>query len=783
MRKHRKMDGGFRKGKRNKIFWFYLLTYLAVLFVPMAIICLYDVNMLLMVAKDERREKEAELSHATVLMDNKLDELEYFGDSIATNSYVNEFRKRNIVFDYPNSYKVYELCASLPELYQIGQSIFDYFIFFDKSEMVISKSAAYTYKEFYHLYMKDESFQSYEDWYTYMKNDEPSYGLSSVGTYVYKRNDTERKKNLFFYERPLFSSGSSDHSRIRIYMEESSVKEILPVAVEGGVQLILDLDGNLLYLGANEAEEGWNESKIEDLTQQLWGNRTEEKKKIRFNGESYEIIRYISGRSELMYYMLLPQKVMNGRMISNLLLFGGFFVVGSAAGVALSYYMSTLSATPINDILHSISGTTGPLDGSQTVFSNLKMTFNYLIETNSRLSKAIEMQKPYLKNSFLNRLIYGHYATEEEVQRIADNVGFLWENRVFGVIVFRFNLFWEGIKEDTKRMNTCLVSLMEEIRQILPGSLYTDLGEEEVVLLLTLPVQDRESFQTEAERCIAKIKDRISVDISEKLFVYGGSVVERLGEVTESYQNASCMVLDENDLTENTVIWYRDPLVDIPQYPPQNLTAKLEHFVIAGDEEGLHDALEEVIRKYLIENNLPTYLQHLLLNELQTIIFRIIGRMGMKAEDYRQYYVQLEGNYSMPLIQQITSTLNLYRQVCGYVVIQKQQGTAEILDSSVFRAYIDSNLGDPNLSLGSVAAEFKISEGHLSKMFKVKYGMRFSNFVESVRMDKAKDFLTNTSLSVSEISELTGYLSVNTFCRAFKRVTGLTPSNYRIKQQ
>lgn len=784
MRKRGKTDRGFWQEKRNKIFWFYLLTYLAVLFVPMMIICLYDVNMLLMIAKDERKEKEAELSHAAVLMDNKLDELEYFGEVIATNPYVNEFRKRSIVFDYPNSYRVYELCASLPEMYQIGQSIFDYFIFFDKSEMVIGKSAAYTYEEFYNLYMEDKSFPDYETWYTYMKEDEPSYGLSSVGSYVYKRNQTETEKKLFFYERPLVSSGGLDYSRIRIYMEESAVKEILPVTVEESVQLIQDLDGNILYRGADETEARWKEEKVGELTRILWENRTEDEHRIRVGGESYEVIRYVSGRSELIYYMLLPMRVMNQRMLSNLLLFGGFLLVGSAAGVTLSYYMSSLSATPINDILHSVSETTGHLDGNQSAFKSLKTTFNYLVETNSRLSKAIEMQKPYLRNSFINRLIYGSYATEEEIQRVADNVGFLWENMVFGVVIFRFHLFWDGIREeDAKLMNACILSLMEGIREILPGSLYTNMGEEEVVLLLALPAQDKENFQTAAERYVVKIKDRLSPDISEKLFVYGGSVAERLGEVTESYQNASCMILDENGCADNTVIWCRTPFMDMPEYPSQSMTTKLEHFVTAGDEKGLHDALEEVIRKYIIENNLPVYLQHMLLNELQSVIFRIIGRMGMKEEDYRQYYLQLEENYSMPLIQQITGTLNLYRQVCGYVERQKQQGTAEMLESSVFVAYIDANFGDPNLSLSSVAAEFKISEGHLSKMFKMKYNTRFSAFVETVRMDKAKDFLTDTSLSVSEISELTGYLSVNTFCRAFKRVTGLTPSNYRKKQQ
>ena len=144
MRERGRRNRILEKGKKNRIFWFYLLTYLTVLFVPMIITCLYYINMLRLIAEDDRKEKETELVHTAVLMDNRLDELEDLGDTIATNSYVNSFRSRSSVFDYPNSYRVYELCASLPDLYQVGQSVFEYFIFFDKSETVISQSTAYT---------------------------------------------------------------------------------------------------------------------------------------------------------------------------------------------------------------------------------------------------------------------------------------------------------------------------------------------------------------------------------------------------------------------------------------------------------------------------------------------------------------------------------------------------------------------------------------------------------------------------------------------------------------
>ena len=69
-------------------------------------------------------------------------------------------------------------------------------------------------------------------------------------------------------------------------------------------------------------------------------------------------------------------------------------------------------------------------------------------------------------------------------------------------------------------------------------------------------------------------------------------------------------------------------------------------------------------------------------------------------------------------------------------------------------------------------------KGICPKCSRKTYGTNFSHICgKRFGVDKAKDFLMNTNLSVSEISELVGYLAQNTFGRAFKRVTGLSPSN------
>ena len=83
------------------------------------------------------------------------------------------------------------------------------------------------------------------------------------------------------------------------------------------------------------------------------------------------------------------------------------------------------------------------------------------------------------------------------------------------------------------------------------------------------------------------------------------------------------------------------------------------------------------------------------------------------------------------------------------------------------------------MCLAGVADRFGISEQYLSSLFKQNQGINFSTYVEDVRIDKAKDYLKTTGLSVGEIAGLVGYGSTNSFCRAFKRVTGINASEYR----
>lgn len=84
-----------------------------------------------------------------------------------------------------------------------------------------------------------------------------------------------------------------------------------------------------------------------------------------------------------------------------------------------------------------------------------------------------------------------------------------------------------------------------------------------------------------------------------------------------------------------------------------------------------------------------------------------------------------------------------------------------------------------DISLTSLSAKYNISLGHLSKMIKESLSVNFSDYIASLRIQRAKELLRDDRLSIQEIAEIVGYNDYFYFTKVFKRVEGISPSKYR----
>ncbi|MBR4059494.1 MAG: helix-turn-helix transcriptional regulator [Lachnospiraceae bacterium] len=91
---------------------------------------------------------------------------------------------------------------------------------------------------------------------------------------------------------------------------------------------------------------------------------------------------------------------------------------------------------------------------------------------------------------------------------------------------------------------------------------------------------------------------------------------------------------------------------------------------------------------------------------------------------------------------------------------------------------IEENCFKYDLSLEMLAEQTGVSKSWISKNIKNKVGMNYTEYINKLRIDRAKELLINTDMSIGEIFVAVGYVDDITARRNFKKYIGLTPSEY-----
>jgi two-component system response regulator YesN len=95
--------------------------------------------------------------------------------------------------------------------------------------------------------------------------------------------------------------------------------------------------------------------------------------------------------------------------------------------------------------------------------------------------------------------------------------------------------------------------------------------------------------------------------------------------------------------------------------------------------------------------------------------------------------------------------------------------------------YIQDHVFDESVSLGSVSARFFINPSYLSRIITQQIGLSFVDFVNTLRIERAKNLLRNSDMKAYEISQIVGFVNPNYFSKCFKKYTGESISEYKNK--
>ena len=161
------------------------------------------------------------------------------------------------------------------------------------------------------------------------------------------------------------------------------------------------------------------------------------------------------------------------------------------------------------------------------------------------------------------------------------------------------------------------------------------------------------------------------------------------------------------------------------------------------------------------------YLTTSLLPEGETVLNELF-------HDYPDGYRSL---YLKSTTEQIIEWLKVFQTRLGdYMKQHKKEYRNRIVEN--VKAYINENIR-AKLSLNEVADTFFISSGYLSQLFKKHGDMGFNEYVTYQKIAEAKRLLSDGTKKVYEVADLLGFESAFYFSKVFKKVEGISPTEYQ----
>ena len=162
-------------------------------------------------------------------------------------------------------------------------------------------------------------------------------------------------------------------------------------------------------------------------------------------------------------------------------------------------------------------------------------------------------------------------------------------------------------------------------------------------------------------------------------------------------------------------------------------------------------------------------------------VARRVKQMGIKMdmEKLREAYFQSRV-FPSKQYESMLQLLRIFAQhlsmVANQVAFQNKDG--EPLNISRAREFIRANQRE-NLSLAVVAREAHMSAFYFCKQFKKATGLNFTDYLNRVRNETARQELLRPNARVSEVAFEVGFTSLTHFNRVFKKLNGESPTTYR----
>ena len=157
-------------------------------------------------------------------------------------------------------------------------------------------------------------------------------------------------------------------------------------------------------------------------------------------------------------------------------------------------------------------------------------------------------------------------------------------------------------------------------------------------------------------------------------------------------------------------------------------------------------------------------------NQIKSVIKSIV----LSAQDKGKNYELLVASHLLSLLYYL---LDYATDKQGDLIANKKNSERNKKMIKIL-AYIHTNYNF-DIDARSVAAQFNISQGHLTRLFKEHVGIPPKRYIDEYRLDRAAEQIIYTDDAIVDIAFLNGFSNINSFYKMFNKKFGMAPNSYR----
>ncbi|MEH7348161.1 response regulator [Gottfriedia acidiceleris] len=316
----------------------------------------------------------------------------------------------------------------------------------------------------------------------------------------------------------------------------------------------------------------------------------------------------------------------------------------------------------------------------------------------------------------------------------------------------------------------CFFSLLNIVNEVLQnqngGIAFRNLQGTKEICLLYWGEQVTDSIQHIAKILSTVVPFPFHFAISRKISI--DSIQSGYEEVVNVLQHVN--ILEKRDVP---VYSYED----IKGYNPINLVEIINLFeqMVEKQDIYIYDEVIQLFSKRIAQKNYLPFAQLLSLHQ-EFLIFlnHWINKLSLQSiqEVNLELFWNAKGHF------EIGDYVATQRERVQSIIQEKNQTNQELNSIEAIANYIQLNYAE-EISLQEFSEKFYLSREYISRKFKQIYGVNISDYIVSIRIEKAKELLKFPNLKIYEIAGKIGYQDDKYFRKVFKKIVGMTPNEYR----